>query len=41
MEKKIVQNAIVINSPVAKVWEVLIDPEQTKKYMLGCETVDD
>src|SRR5690606_21685932 len=24
-----------------KVWEVLTQPEQTKKYMFGCETISD
>lgn len=41
MEKKIVQNFITINAPIAKVWDALVNPEQTKKYMFGCETVSD
>ena len=24
---------------MAKVWDVLVNPEQTKKYMFGCETL--
>ena len=37
----IIKNKITINAPVAKVWNALINPEQTKKYMFGCETVSD
>ncbi len=37
----IVKNTIVINAPVSKVWDALVNPEQTKKYMFGCETVSD
>ena len=36
-----VKNNITINAPAAKVWDVLTNPEQTKKYMFGCETVSD
>jgi len=41
MTKMIVKNEITINGPVAKVWDALTKPEQTKKYMFGCETVSD
>lgn len=41
MEKLIVQNNILINADISKVWDALINPEQTKKYMFGCETVSD
>ena len=37
----IVKNSITINAPAAKVWNALVNPEQTKKYMFGCETVSD
>jgi uncharacterized protein YndB with AHSA1/START domain len=37
----IVKNSIAINAPAAKVWDVLVNPQQTKKYMFGCETVSD
>lgn len=37
----LVTNNITINALSAKVWDVLINPEQTKKYMFGCETVSD
>lgn len=41
MEKLIVKNTITINAPASKVWDALVNPEQTKKYMFGCETVSD
>jgi uncharacterized protein YndB with AHSA1/START domain len=37
----IVTNSITINAPAEKVWNALVNPEQTKKYMFGCETVSD
>lgn len=37
----IVQNSISIHAPAAKVWDALVNPAQTKKYMFGCETVSD
>ncbi|MEO8962367.1 MAG: SRPBCC domain-containing protein [Ginsengibacter sp.] len=37
----IITNSIAINSPIEKVWDALVNPEQTKKYMFGCETVSD
>ena len=36
-----VKSTIIINAPAAKVWNALINPEQTKKYMFGCETLSD
>ncbi|MEO6723527.1 MAG: SRPBCC domain-containing protein [Ferruginibacter sp.] len=36
-----VKNNILINASAAKVWDVLTNPEQTKKYMFGSETVSD
>ena len=41
MEKRIVTNSITINATTEKVWDALTNPEQTKKYMFGCETVSD
>ncbi|HYV95516.1 MAG TPA: SRPBCC domain-containing protein [Chitinophagales bacterium] len=42
MDKQlIVKNSITINAPASKVWDALTNPEQTKKYMFGCETVSD
>ena len=37
----LVKNSITIKAPASKVWDVLTNPEQTKKYMFGCETVSD
>lgn len=36
-----ITNTIDIHAPASRVWNVLVDPEQTKKYMFGCETVSD
>jgi uncharacterized protein YndB with AHSA1/START domain len=36
-----VKNSITINASPARVWDALTNPEQTKKYMFGCETVSD
>jgi len=36
-----VKNTITINASAANVWDALVNPEQTKKYMFGCETVSD
>ena len=41
MEPKIITNTISINASVSVVWDALTNPEQTKKYMFGCETVSD
>lgn len=37
----IVRNSIAINAPMSTVWNLLINPEQTKKYMFGCEAQSD
>jgi uncharacterized protein YndB with AHSA1/START domain len=36
-----VKNSIRINATADRVWDALTNPEQTKKYMFGCETVSD
>lgn len=36
-----VKNVITIQAPAASVWDALVNPVQTKKYMFGCETVSD
>jgi uncharacterized protein YndB with AHSA1/START domain len=36
-----VRNSILINAPMYKVWDVLTNPAQTKKYMFGCEAISD
>ncbi len=37
----IVKNIVTINAPASKVWDILTNPEQTKKYMFGCETISE
>jgi uncharacterized protein YndB with AHSA1/START domain len=37
----IVKNSIIIDAPAARVWDALVNPEKTKQYMYGCETVSD
>ena len=34
-------NSITIDASRSRVWDALINPEQTRKYMFGCETVSD
>lgn len=34
-------NKIDINSPAATIWDALTNPEITKVYMFGCETVSE
>lgn len=42
MEKRLfVKNDITIKASPAKVWDALVNPEKTKKYMFGCETLSD
>lgn len=41
MNPLIVKNTIIINAPIAKVWDALTNPVQTKKYMFGCEALSD
>jgi uncharacterized protein YndB with AHSA1/START domain len=41
MEPLFIKNSISINSSPQKVWDALINPEKTKIYMFGCETVSD
>jgi uncharacterized protein YndB with AHSA1/START domain len=40
-EQLVVKNTIIINASALKIWTVLTDPGQTKKYMFGCETISD
>jgi uncharacterized protein YndB with AHSA1/START domain len=37
----IVTNSIHIHAPAAKVWNALTNPEETSKYMFGCEALSD
>ncbi len=41
MEPLLIKNSILINALPQKVWDALINPEKTKIYMYGCETVSD
>lgn len=41
MQEMIVKNTIEINAAADKVWDVLTNPQQTKKYMFGCATISD
>jgi len=41
MKELIIKNSIAINAPTTKVWDALVNPKQTKKYMFGCETFSD
>lgn len=41
MSSLIVKNSIVIHASAAKVWNTLVNPEQTKKYMFACEAISD
>ncbi|HEU5292504.1 MAG TPA: SRPBCC domain-containing protein [Cyclobacteriaceae bacterium] len=36
-----IKNTIVINASVSQVWDALVNPEKTKKYMFGCEPITD
>ncbi|MBS1628526.1 MAG: SRPBCC domain-containing protein [Bacteroidetes bacterium] len=36
-----ISNSILIKATPSRVWEVLILPEETQKYMFGCRTVSD
>ena len=37
----IVKNRIVIHAPVSNVWNALTNPQETKKYMFGCEALSE
>jgi uncharacterized protein YndB with AHSA1/START domain len=41
MKPLIVKNTITINAAASRVWDALTNPEQTKKYMFGCEALSD
>ena len=41
MDDLTVTNRITINADAKKVWDALTNPEQTKKYMFGCEALSD
>ena len=37
----VVRRSLTIKAPASRVWEILTDPEHTKKYMFGCEVISD
>jgi uncharacterized protein YndB with AHSA1/START domain len=37
----ITKSSIKINASISKVWDILVNPEQTQKYMFGCRAVSD
>ena len=41
MEKLVVTNEVIINGSLSQVWDMLTNPQKTKLYMFGCETVTD
>jgi len=41
MEPLVVKSTISIDAPSSQVWDALVNPEKTKQYMFGCETVSD
>ena len=41
MSELIIRNDITIDAPAKTVWDVLTNPEQTKKYMHGCAAMSD
>ena len=38
---KSVINTIIIQAPAKTVWDVLVNPDHTQKYMFGCKTISD
>lgn len=41
MEPQVVKNTVTINVPASRVWEALVNPDQTAKYMFGCRATSD
>ncbi len=42
MEKQLnIREEIEVNASTSKVWDALVNPSQTKKYMFGCEAISD
>jgi len=40
-DQLIIKNEITIEADIAKVWDVLTNPEMTIQYMFGCEVLSD
>jgi uncharacterized protein YndB with AHSA1/START domain/mannose-6-phosphate isomerase-like protein (cupin superfamily) len=41
MEPLIITNQVTIDASPAIVWDALVNPSQTRKYMFGCEAISD
>lgn len=41
MTRLVVTNQVIINASLSQVWDMLTNPQKTKLYMFGCETVTD
>jgi uncharacterized protein YndB with AHSA1/START domain len=41
VKELVVRRSLTIKAPAPRVWEILTDPEHTKKYMFGCEVISD
>jgi uncharacterized protein YndB with AHSA1/START domain len=37
----VIENNIDINAPASRVWQILTNPQETKKYMFGCEAISE
>jgi len=40
-ESMIIKEEVLFKASAEKVWEMLLDPKMTKKYMFGCEVFSD
>lgn len=40
-EPLIICNEIIIQAPAARVWEALVNPDLTKRYIFGCEALSE
>lgn len=40
-ESLVIRNSITIQAPKSVVWNLLVNPSETKKYMFGCEALSD
>ncbi len=38
---RLITNSIQIQAPADRVWNALVNPSETRKYMFGCEAVSD
>jgi len=40
-ESLIYRRSILINKEIIQVWDALVNPEMTRKYMFGCDVISD